>query len=216
MPSISAIPKFERKAFVLSFTSWTTSLPLCMMAFIAPPCVLWRTASSSSTCVASTLADCGIFALPTSFSTRYSTLRPTGSIITAVAVLLTHIEIKPVATINPAISRLGLVPISSTIPRAMRMCKFHFCIARASTKPPINRKIVSLAYGVTALLKVSTPRIGNSTIGSRAVAGKAIASVIHQIPISTATAATMAIPFVFSFFAPAAAWATSPALLGMR
>ena len=57
----------------------------------------------------------------------------------AVAVLLTHMDKNPVATINPATSRLGLVPTKSTMPRAILVCRFHLCIARANTKPPIKR-----------------------------------------------------------------------------
>ncbi|MBB5831424.1 putative transcriptional regulator [Brachybacterium aquaticum] len=67
-----------------------------------------------------------------------------GSIITAVAVLETHMERKPVATMNPSTSREGLEPIFPTIASAMRLCRFQRCMARASMNPPMNRKMMLL------------------------------------------------------------------------
>jgi hypothetical protein len=53
----------------------------------------------------------------------------------------------------------------------------------------MNKKISSLAYGAAATGIASTPKMGNSTRGKRAVTGIGIASVIHHTAIRTATAA---------------------------
>lgn len=65
-----------------------------------------------------------------------------GSIMTAVAVLDTHMDRKPVASMKPSTSILGLVPTASTVSSAIRRCRFQRCIVRASMNPPMNRKIV--------------------------------------------------------------------------
>ena len=59
-----------------------------------------------------------------------------GSIITAVAVFEIHIDINAVATINPRIMFTTFVPIKLIMFNAIRLCKFHFCIAIAIIKPP--------------------------------------------------------------------------------
>ena len=64
-----------------------------------------------------------------------------GTIIMAVAVLEIHIERKAVANIKPSKMRAGLVPVIMRIRKAIRLCKFHFCMASATRKPPIKRKI---------------------------------------------------------------------------
>jgi hypothetical protein len=56
-------------------------------------------------------------------------------------------------------------------------------------KPPMNRKIRGLAYGAVALEISCIFRIGSRTMGRSEVAAIGIASVIHQIAISIATAA---------------------------
>ena len=76
--------------------------------------------------------------------TSSSTEMPMGSIMTAVAVFETHMDRKPVAIMNPAIICGGLVPISRTVSRAMRRCRFQRCMASASRKPPMNRKMTLL------------------------------------------------------------------------
>src|SRR5699024_6567018 len=76
------------------------------------------------------------------------------------------------------------------IVKAIRLCKFHFSIARAIMKPPINRKIVSSPYD-DVVAPMSNPFVnGNRIIGSREVAGIGIASVIHQMAIQIVLAST--------------------------
>ena len=65
-------------------------------------------------------------------------------IIIVAAVLETHIDRKAVATMKPSTMRFGLVPIAETIERAMRWWRFHFSIAIARVKPPMNKKMMSL------------------------------------------------------------------------
>jgi len=60
-------------------------------------------------------------------------------------------------------------------------------------KPPMNRKIRSLAYGAAASVMSSTPVIGNSISGSSAVAASGSASVTHHTAIR-APIATVARP----------------------
>lgn len=76
--------------------------------------------------------------------TSTSTETPIGSIITAVAVFETHMEMNPVAIMGPRISREGLVPMAPTIASAMRLWRFQRCMARASMNPPMNRKMMLL------------------------------------------------------------------------
>ena len=64
-----------------------------------------------------------------------------GIIIMAVAVFEIHIERNAVATMNPSTSRLGLVPVTRMICRAMRRCSPHRCIAMAMMNPPRKRKM---------------------------------------------------------------------------
>jgi hypothetical protein len=71
--------------------------------------------------------------------------RAIGSIIMAVAVLLTHILRRAAATINPKIIDLGATPTLDTITRATLRCKSHFSIAMARMKPPKNKNINGLA-----------------------------------------------------------------------
>ncbi len=49
----------------------------------------------------------------------------------------------PVAIMKPPMRPTVFDPTLETIVRAMRLWRFHFCMARASMKPPMNRKIVS-------------------------------------------------------------------------
>ena len=59
-----------------------------------------------------------------------------GSIITVVAVFEIHMERKAEAKIKPKMICLILVPVIEIILRAMRLCRFHFCIAKAKINPP--------------------------------------------------------------------------------
>ena len=63
-------------------------------------------------------------------STILMTARAMGNIIMVVAVLLSHILKNPVEIINPRITLLPLVPVIFIIFNAIRLCKFHFSIAR--------------------------------------------------------------------------------------
>ncbi len=65
-----------------------------------------------------------------------------GIIIIADAVLDIHIERNAVATMNPKMSLFELVPVRHMIWRAIRLCRFHRCIAAAMRKPPMKRKTV--------------------------------------------------------------------------
>ena len=117
MPSIRAVPKLDFTASCLP-SSWDSS------------------SSVEATSPGSSPAK--------SFCTSISTEMPMGSIITAVAVLETHMERKPVAIMNPAISADGLEPIMRRVSRATRRCRFQRCIASASMNPPMNRKMMLL------------------------------------------------------------------------
>ena len=63
-----------------------------------------------------------------------------GNIIIVDAVLLTHMLIKAVAIINPAIILLGLVPDKDKIFKAILLCNPQASIADAIIKPPKNNK----------------------------------------------------------------------------
>lgn len=82
---------------------------------------------------------------PTASAVSESTEIPIGSMTTAVAVLDTHMDKKPVASMKPRISCLGEVPTTLTTNSAMRRCKFQRCSANAMRKPPMNKKIVDEA-----------------------------------------------------------------------
>jgi hypothetical protein len=79
------------------------------------------------------------------FFTRSTTEAPIGSIITAVAVLETHMLMRAVASMNPAINRRGLVPTIAIVTSAMRAWSPLRCMASPSIRPPANRKMISLA-----------------------------------------------------------------------
>ena len=65
-------------------------------------------------------------------------------IITAVAVLLIHMLNKAVASIKPNIIPRASVPVSLIMFKAMRLCRFHFSMAMAMIKPPINKNMGEL------------------------------------------------------------------------
>jgi|GEM_PF-3035820 len=131
------------------------------------------------------------FIPPTVSAVSMSTEVPMGSITTAVAVLDTHMDIKPVASMKPKMMRFGLVPTTLTTISARRRCRFQRCRPNAMRKPPMKRKIVADAYGEETSLNGATPASGNTAIGIKAVAASGIASVIHHAPMSTVVAATM-------------------------
>ena len=127
MPSISAVPKLE--AMTASFTSALCgSAPSRSASSSAPPSVPPAGAPESSS----------------SLGSSSSTDTPMGSIITAVAVLETHMLRNAVASMNPATIWAGLVPITRTVRRAILRCRFQRCMASASRNPPMNRKMMLL------------------------------------------------------------------------
>lgn len=89
-------------------------------------------------------ASAGAIEEPTTFATIMSTEMPIGSIITAVAVFETHIDMKPVAIMKPAIIGPGLLPMRLSVKSAMRRWRFHRCIDRAMRNPPRKRKMIGL------------------------------------------------------------------------
>ncbi len=67
-----------------------------------------------------------------------------GSSIITVAVFDIHMDKRNDAAINPKRILDGLVPVSSKMRNAMRLCNSHLSMASATKKPPINKKITSL------------------------------------------------------------------------
>lgn len=113
-----------------------------------------------------------------------------GYIIMVVAVLLSHMLMKPVARIKPKIILFPPVPVNCTMERAMRLWRFHFSMPKPIMNPPMNRKITSLAYGAAVSLILEMPNKGKSTSGIMDTAGIGMASVIHHVIIRTAVANT--------------------------
>ena len=65
-----------------------------------------------------------------------------GYIIIVVAVLLSHMLMKPVARMNPSTILSPLVPGARMMTRAMRVCRFHYSLAIPIMKPPRKRKMI--------------------------------------------------------------------------
>ena len=118
---------------------------------------------------------------PVASFTSVSTDIPMGSIMTAVAVFDTHMDKNAVAIMNPAIIAPGLLGMIRKTPNAIRLCRFHRCMASAIKNPPMNRKIVAFPYEAPTWLNVrglgSAPseamgcaKSGNATSGTNAVA----------------------------------------------
>jgi hypothetical protein len=74
----------------------------------------------------------------------------------------------------------------------MRLCKFHFSIASPSIKPPINKKMIGLAYGAAVSSKLEILSKGKRINGNNATTGIGKASVTHQVIINPAMANTLA------------------------
>ena len=70
-----------------------------------------------------------------------------GSIISDVAVLLTHMLTSAEPSRNPMMIDDGFVPSRPISPMATRRWRFHRCIASARMNPPRNRKMIGLANG---------------------------------------------------------------------
>ena len=99
---------------------------------------------------------------------RFKTEMAIGSIMTVVAVLDIHMLKKAVARLKPSIIPVGLVPVILIRLSAIRRCSFRFSMANAIMKPPINKKIIGLAYGAKVSFVENKPKEGNNTIGSSA------------------------------------------------
>ena len=119
-----------------------------------------------------------------SFEKIVTTDNAIGNIIIVEAVLLTHILIKAVVIINPAIILLGLVPEKDKIFKAMRLCKPHDSIAEAIINPPRKSKTKGWAYELAIKFKSNILKIGNNIRGMTPVKYIGIASVTHHIVIS--------------------------------
>ena len=105
-----------------------------------------------------------------------------------VAVFDIHMERKAVANIKPSKILAGLLPKKIRILVAIRLCKFHFSIANAIIKPPMNKNIRWLKYIAEMVFPSTTPKIGNKTIGNKAVTAIGIISETHQTAIRMAIA----------------------------
>ena len=62
-----------------------------------------------------------------------------GSIIKVVAVFDIHMLMEKLASMNPKMIVLALVPVRFTMLKASLRCKFHFSMANAMKKPPKKR-----------------------------------------------------------------------------
>jgi len=94
---------------------------------------------------------------------------------------------KQVAKIKPNIILSPLVPVILMIPSAMRLCRFHFSIANAIKKPPMNKNIVESEYALVTSLMDAIPNNGKTTIGTSATTANGAASNTHQVIIAKAT-----------------------------
>ena len=88
--------------------------------------------------------DSGCAASPARLSTCSTMARPIGTIMTAVAVFDTHIDRKAAATMKPRTNRAGPPPTRWMMSRAIRRCRFHFCMVRAIMNPPMKSTMVLL------------------------------------------------------------------------
>src|SRR5699024_12513069 len=89
-------------------------------------------------------------------------------------------ERKAVANKKPKPTLFLPVPRTSIILKAIRLCKFHFCMAIPKTKPPIKRKINGCPYEEVIFSKGTAPDKGKITIGNKEVTASTRDSVIHQ------------------------------------
>ena len=121
-----------------------------------------------------------------SFEKIVTTDNAIGNIIIVEAVLLTHILIKAVVIIKPAIILLGLVPERDRIFKAIRLCKPHASIAEAIINPPRKRRTKGWAYELAIKFKSKILKIGNNMRGIMPVKYIGIASVTHHTVINKA------------------------------
>ena len=83
--------------------------------------------------------------LASAFRTSSATDNPIGSIISAVAVLLTHMLRNAAAIMNPARIAYGCGPILAMMRKARRRCRFHRCMPAAIRNPPRKRNTSGFA-----------------------------------------------------------------------
>jgi hypothetical protein len=112
-----------------------------------------------------------------------------GSIISAVAVLLTHMLTSADDSRNPATIAGGRVPSRPMSAMATRRCSRQRCIASAIRKPPRKRKMIGFAKGAAVSRMSPSPSAGKRTSGSSAVAGIGIGSVIQKTAMRRAAPA---------------------------
>ena len=79
------------------------------------------------------------------------------------------------------------------INRAMRMCKFHFSMARDSRKPDMNMKMVSLKYCEAIDLPEAMPSNGPKMTGKSAVTDKGSTSVTQHVAMITSIPSVLGI-----------------------
>ena len=119
--------------------------------------------------------------------TRLTKAIATGTIIAAQAVLLIKADSVPVVSMMPKTIFFGVAPMQLITNKAIRRSRPHFVTPAAKMKAPINRKIVSDAYGAMAAAGLQTPKSGKSTIGRSDVTEIGAVSKHHQIAIQTRT-----------------------------
>ena len=117
--------------------------------------------------------------------TTFKTANAIGTIIAAVAVLLTQAEMKEVANNNPKMICWGFVPTNRIVSKAILRSRCQRAIPAAIKNPPKNRKIVPLAYSFKVSEEPMTPNIGNKTMGKSEVTAIGTASVNHQMAIQS-------------------------------
>lgn len=83
----------------------------------------------------------------------------------------------------PNINLLGWVPTINKTKRATLLCTFHCSIARAISKPPRRRILVSFMYCMHTSLAFITPRRGKITSGNNDVTASGVTSVIQNTAI---------------------------------
>ena len=93
--------------------------------------------------------------------------KPTGKIITDVAVLLIHIDKNAVAVMNPKIILLLFTPTWLMMFRAILLCSFHFWIAIAKIKLPINKKTYLCPNAAVVVFISKPPERGKIIIGNK-------------------------------------------------
>ena len=119
------------------------------------------------------------------------TAKAIGSIITVVAELLTHIEMKAVTAMSANNNAPGEEPTRDTTDKATRRCRPQRSNARPSIAPPRIRNITGDMYCAATASGLAMPSSGNARNGRLPVRATGTASVNHQQAINTVSAATL-------------------------